>query len=651
MNASTLLYPQPRSFCLTGGSSVFPTRFVVHPIGAEAEQLATRINVRQRCEATAAARPSANFDRDSVTNVTLEFRGNIHPQGYVLEWSPDGLMIAASAETGLHYALVTFNQLAVCERAEWEHFRIEDEPDFPVRGVMLDIGRNKIPKIKTLYALIDQLSELKINHLQLYMEGFSFDYKKYAASFPDATPLTAAEYQDLDAYALSRYIDLVPSQNCLGHMGEWLAKPEFRELAEHPDGMAAPPPLTFKLPPVTLNPVDERSVRLATNLFNDLLPNFSSAYVNINMDEPFGLCTGQSKRQADGAGVGELFLNFAERMFEVVRGQGKKILMWGDVFLHHPELLDRLPGDVTVLHWNYDHPVPFEPPCRTLRDKGVRYYVCPGTSSWNSLSGRTDNMLGNIADAARTGKAYGADGLIVTDWGDGGHWQASTVGYPGIAYAAGASWGTETNLDRLEPMMHHISSRMIHDRNGEAARFLLELGRYYHLERSTLENMTYTNYLMGRGLSEREDLEQEIARMIEISKLVGGSGLPFQLDYRYSEMAEWLQVRQTELEKLDLVGPDAEVLKDELANTLRLIEVGAGLHRYIYRQDLLNKKDEIVWLERLLELLETAIAEFERLWLVRNRKGGLANSRIAFDKLMGQLREYLHELKDGEGSR
>ncbi|WP_337102144.1 hypothetical protein [Paenibacillus sp. YIM B09110] len=220
-----------------------------------------------------------------------------------------------------------------------------------------------------------------------------------------------------------------------------------------------------------------------------------------------------------------------------------------------------------------------------------------------------------------------------------------SVSYPGFAYAAGAGWQVENNLDRMEPLEHHVSYRMLQDRSGGGARFLMDMGRYYHLERSTIENTTYTSYLLSRGLSELQQLERETAVMVELIKLLGGSGTPFQMDYRYTEMDEWLQRRRGELDRLDLAGADADILQAELANTLSLIGQGAGLHRYIYRQDIPDTATEVVWLERLQEQLKTASSEFKRLWLARNREGGLAASSAAFDKLLGQYAERLRELK------
>src|SRR5579864_7858347 len=41
--------------------------------------------------------------------------------------------------------------------------RITDKPDFVRRGVMLDISRDKVPTMDTLYALVDRLADWKIN--------------------------------------------------------------------------------------------------------------------------------------------------------------------------------------------------------------------------------------------------------------------------------------------------------------------------------------------------------------------------------------------------------------------------------------------------------------------------------------------------------
>ena len=72
----------------------------------------------------------------------------------------------------------------------------------------------------------------------------------------------------------------------------------------------------------------------------------------------------------------------------------------------------------------------FEAHVAGFAEAGVPFWVCPGTSSWNSLIGRLDNARGNLLDAAQVGLARGASGYLITDWGDNGHMQPPSVSWP-----------------------------------------------------------------------------------------------------------------------------------------------------------------------------------------------------------------------------
>jgi len=47
-----------------------------------------------------------------------------------------------------------------------------------VRGAMLDISRDKVPTMATLYGLVDLLADPTVNHLQLYTEH-TFAYARH----------------------------------------------------------------------------------------------------------------------------------------------------------------------------------------------------------------------------------------------------------------------------------------------------------------------------------------------------------------------------------------------------------------------------------------------------------------------------------------
>ncbi|HEY7091128.1 MAG TPA: family 20 glycosylhydrolase, partial [Tepidisphaeraceae bacterium] len=346
---------------------------------------------------------------------TLQIQLTVREQ-YVLEIAQSGVHIRASTPAMAFYARQTLAQLRRQYSDAIPCMRIEDWPDFRVRGVMLDISRDKVPTMPTLLALIDQLADLKINQLQLYTEH-TFAYRAHETVWKDCSPMTAAEIRQLDTYCRERFIELVPNQNSFGHLERWLKHSEYRHLAECPDGFRWP--WGYRMPTgFSLNPLDPRSLELVEGLFDELLPNFTSKLFNVGCDETFDLGLGRSKAQVERRGRERVYLDFLRKIYDAVKRRGRAMMFWGDIILHKPELIGELPPDMIALNWGYEAEHPFEKETSAFREAGVPFYVCPGTSSWCSFSGRTSNALANLRRAAASGLASGAAGYLITDWGD-----------------------------------------------------------------------------------------------------------------------------------------------------------------------------------------------------------------------------------------
>ena len=154
-----------------------------------------------------------------------------HPEGYALAISKTGIEISFRETGGLRAATATLRQLLREYGRRLPCLRIRDWPDFPRRGVMLDISRGRVPKLETLLDLAEKLSDFKINELQLYTEH-TFAYKKYKSVWQSWGALTAKEIQILDARCRELGIDLVPNQNSFGHLRYFLEHPKLKKLAE-----------------------------------------------------------------------------------------------------------------------------------------------------------------------------------------------------------------------------------------------------------------------------------------------------------------------------------------------------------------------------------------------------------------------------------
>ena len=177
--------------------------------------------------------------------------------------------------------------------------RIEDWPDFPNRGVMLDISRDKVPTMATLFALVDLLASMKFNQLQLYTEH-TFAYRQHPQVWADASPMTGEEILELDAYCRERFIQLVPNQNSFGHLERWLKFPKYNGLSECPNGFSFPSGHRMEKG-FTLDPQDPGSIKLIESMYDELLPHFTSKLFNVGCDETFDLGTGKSKALVERA--------------------------------------------------------------------------------------------------------------------------------------------------------------------------------------------------------------------------------------------------------------------------------------------------------------------------------------------------------------
>lgn len=337
---------------------------------------------------------------------------------------------------------------------------------------MLDISRGRVPKLETLLELVEHLADFKINEFQLYTEH-TFAYRKYKPVWRDWGALTAAEIRKLDARCRELGIDLVPNQNSFGHLRYFLEHPPLRKLAEvsEPYEGATGDFLRY---PTTLAPNHPGTIKFIRGLYDELLPNFSSRFFNVGCDETWDLGRGQSKALCERRGKDRVYLDFLKQIHREVKKRGRRMMFWGDIILHHAQLIQKLPTGVIALNWGYEANHPFEKEAASFAKSKVPFYVCPGSSTWMTLIGRHDNAFANLRLAAKAGLKHGAIGYLNTDWGDGGHPQPLAVSYAPFLVGAAVSWCGKTYNEKL--LVPVLSRDVFHDPTQYIARAAIALG-------------------------------------------------------------------------------------------------------------------------------------------------------------------------------
>jgi len=527
-------------------------------------------------------------------------------QGYQLEISPKQISIISHDKPGAYYASMTLRQIVrqCSEKEELPCLTIYDYPDFQNRAVMLDISRDKVPKMETLKNLINTLTEWKINQFQLYTEH-TFAYKNHESVWKDASPMTAGQIRELDSFCKKRFINLVPNQNSFGHFERWLKHPEYNKLAEIPEI------------PHSLNPENPDSIKLIEELYNNLLTNFSSKQFNVGCDETMQLGTGGSSNAVAKLGKGQVYLNFLKKINKLVHKHNRTMMFWGDIVSKHPELISELPENVIALVWGYRITAPYAERTKKYADAGVPFYVCPGTAAWNSLIGRTDNMKSNVYIAAKQGLKNGAEGLMMTIWGDHGHWQHLPFEYPGMAYSAAISWNFEGNQSINIPLA--LDTHIFMDSSNVAGEVVYNLGKTYLLPGGHINFLPVVARILYNpdfSITEEPWIHSNSVKSLEntIKKIDSLTAM---------------------LSSSEMKCDDVELIKSEIKN-------GAALAKHAYKLAIIRIKTKSKTVSdipkkhraELAGELKNIISNYQELWLKRNRTGGLNDSLNSLQRLL-----------------
>jgi hypothetical protein len=301
-----------------------------------------------------------------------------------------------------------------------------------------------------------------------------------------------------------------------------------------------------------------------------------------------------------------VYLDFLLKIHGLVTARGHRMLYWGDIIMEHPELVPELPADSIALEWGYEAHHPFDEHGQKFHASGVPWWVCPGTSSWNSLAGRTENCLGNLRTAARSGLEHGATGFLNTDWGDNGHWQFLPVSYLGLAAGAALSWYHEGN--RQTDFARELNTHVFRDREGVMGGLARDLGNAYLREGVRIHNETALFQILRHP-----------ERSVPPEGLRAGA---------LAETRGWIESVAARLDGARMDLPDAALVRAEYGLTVRMLLLACD------RAAVLLGTGDAAETRGMPGRIADIIGEYRRLWVARNRIGGMVESVKKLEALL-----------------
>jgi hexosaminidase len=299
-------------------------------------------------------------DENSATLVIqCERGGNSVPslnedESYSLDVTDKQARLVAPTVVGAMRGLETFLQLVQGDRNGYylPAVRIQDQPRFAWRGLLIDTGRHYQPP-EVLKRNLDAMAAVKLNVFHWHLtedQGFRVESKKFPKLHlmgSDGLYYTQDQVREIIAYAADRGIRVLPEFDIPGHSTSWLVG--------YPELGSAPGPFKIErgagIFEPALDPTRDQTYKFLDAFLGEMAALFPDAYMHIGGDENEGKQWDRNPRiQAfmKEKGIKDnhaLQAYFNQQVLKILQKHGKKMIGWEEIL--HPDL----PKDAVIHSW------------------------------------------------------------------------------------------------------------------------------------------------------------------------------------------------------------------------------------------------------------------------------------------------------------
>jgi len=312
---------------------------------------------------------------------------SIGDEGYMLSVTPSEVVIRASSGAGLFHGAETLRQLLPARIEDpgspgpWvvSGGQILDYPRYPWRGAMLDVARHFF-SVADVERYIDEIALYKINVLHLHLsddQGWRIAISAWPqlATIGGSTEVggglggyyTGEQYQEIVAYAASRYITVVPEIDTPGHVNAALAS--YPEL--NCDGIAPAPYTGTDVGFSSLCVGKPITTQFLDDVIGELAALTPGAYIDIGGDEATTIPAPD-------------YASFVEQVTQIVVKQGKTPVGWAEIGAA------TLPPGTVVEGWDTGH----DASVQEAAAQGARVVLAPADHAYLDQKYDPETALG-----------------------------------------------------------------------------------------------------------------------------------------------------------------------------------------------------------------------------------------------------------------
>jgi len=354
----------------------------------------------------------------SVTGVLLPYDMKVvEGEGLSVTLENGRAQIAAQDENALARG---FFLLSRCVREGKTSYSVCQNRHFASCGAMVDCSRNGVLTVDAVKRYIDQLACLGMNMLMLYTED-TYEVPEYPYMGYLRGRYSQKDLQELDAYAVSLGVELVPCIQTLGHMRQFLQWQENAHLRDQMDVLLIDEEKTYDLIEAQI-----RSMRAC----------MKTDRIHIGMDEAHGVGLGEYLLQNGTTDRHALLNRHLARVVAICGKYGFRPVMWSDMFFRlgsktneyydldadvPQQVIDSIPA-VDLCYWDYYHEdEAFYDAMLTQHARmGERTVFAGGVWTWSGFLPQVKKTEATMFPALAACAKHKVDTVFATLWGDDG---------------------------------------------------------------------------------------------------------------------------------------------------------------------------------------------------------------------------------------
>lgn len=314
-------------------------------------------------------------------------------------------------------------------------------------GVMLDCSRNAVMNVDSLKRWVDITSEMGYNALQLYIED-TYEIEGHPYFGYMRGRYTQTELREINDYARSQGMELIPAIQTLAHLNGIVRWPEYQSHVDTGDILLAG---------------DEAVYELIDRMFASIAQCFSSRTINIGMDEAHLIGRGKYYDLHGDTDRSQILVDHLKRVAEIGGKYGFTMMMWSDMFFRlvagddyyessapiNDEIRKQIPDNVKLIYWDYYSTDENRYDAMLTAHEKIKKdtVFAGGIWSWKGLAPANGFSIRATEAALDACRSHGVQDIFFTMWGDDGGECSKFSLLPALFYAAEAARGNTEKAD------------------------------------------------------------------------------------------------------------------------------------------------------------------------------------------------------------